>query len=142
MCPSNFGFYDTIPSIIQAQTPQDALMDLIEFTIHKILHRWLINLVSSCGQPYDKQKNKIVKQMRSDSDHKWSEQGKRFLALQVKHERANKPSEWKLVLFILHKLTPRLSVNWRCKKKRPSNLDTAGWWSFADPIAVFGRAGC
>jgi hypothetical protein len=77
----------------------------------------LNNFVGLCSRFYDRRKRGIIKLMKEDEDSAWREQGKRFEGARPKKER-HKPSEWMIVLFILHRIAKGLRFKRRVEKKR------------------------
>jgi uncharacterized protein YaeQ len=71
--------------------------------------------------------------MQKDLDKKWREEGQRFTSFQPKQEK-RKPSEWMLILFVLHKafgrfqFTKRLSEEEKQEKIRSNKEGSISYW--------------
>jgi hypothetical protein len=87
----------------------------------------LNNMVNICKSIYTRQKSRIVEQMKSETSKDWNQQAKRFEAFRPKLENV-KPSEWKIVHFIIYKTFGELKkkVHFRSSTTR-GRPKSSGW---------------
>jgi len=83
----------------------------------------LNNMVNFVGRIYGRHKKQLISLMIDDKDSGWKELGRRFATFQPKQEKI-KPTEWMIVLFILHRLRRAINRPWHLKRKaKPATVE-------------------